>query len=194
MKHHAPSAMVLVNVQCVGTSQQCPARKRCPHSRPNRATHAGTRSLVLARSPPPRTHTRTHRRHSPAQPHHPSPTACCPRGLTRARHGCGGPAARVNEGKPQRGRGVHNNSRGDSSSSRSQPATNLDVLGHDGHTLGMDGAQVGVLKQAHQVRLGGLLRTHPTRKSVSFSATPHHRTGRAPAAPGWRCSGSAGPS
>ena len=33
----------------------------------------------------------------------------------------------------------------------------LDVLGHDGHALGVDGAQVGVLEQAHQVGLGGLL-------------------------------------
>ena len=33
----------------------------------------------------------------------------------------------------------------------------LDVLGHDGHTLGVDGSQVGVLKQAHQVGLGSLL-------------------------------------
>ena len=34
----------------------------------------------------------------------------------------------------------------------------LDVLGHDGHTLGVDGAQVGVLEQPHQVRLAGLLK------------------------------------
>ena len=33
----------------------------------------------------------------------------------------------------------------------------LDVLGHDGHTLGVDGAQVGVLEQANQVGLGRLL-------------------------------------
>ena len=36
-------------------------------------------------------------------------------------------------------------------------ARQLDVLGHDGDALGVDGAQVGVLKQAHQVGLGGLL-------------------------------------
>ena len=29
----------------------------------------------------------------------------------------------------------------------------LDVLGEDGHPLGMDGAQVGVLKEADQVGL-----------------------------------------
>ena len=54
------------------------------------------------------------------------------------------------------------------SSSQSQPpersralatdaAGELDVLGHDGDTLGVDGAQVGVLKEANQVGLGGLL-------------------------------------
>ena len=33
----------------------------------------------------------------------------------------------------------------------------LNVLGHDGDALGVDGAQVGVLEEADQVRLGGLL-------------------------------------
>ena len=33
----------------------------------------------------------------------------------------------------------------------------LDVLWHDGHTLGVDGAQVGVLEQTDQVGLAGLL-------------------------------------
>jgi len=36
-------------------------------------------------------------------------------------------------------------------------AGELHVLGHDGHTLGVDGSQVGVLEQAHEVSLGGLL-------------------------------------
>ena len=36
-------------------------------------------------------------------------------------------------------------------------AGQLDVLGHDGHTLGVDGAQVGVLKQTNKVGLAGLL-------------------------------------
>jgi hypothetical protein len=39
----------------------------------------------------------------------------------------------------------------------SDAAGQLNVLGHDGHALGVDGAQVGVLEQAHQVSLGGLL-------------------------------------
>ena len=37
------------------------------------------------------------------------------------------------------------------------PPGQLDVLGHDGHPLGVDGAEVGVLKQTDQVGLAGLL-------------------------------------
>jgi len=40
------------------------------------------------------------------------------------------------------------------------PPGQLDVLGHDGHTLGVDGAQVGVLEQTDQVGLAGLLQSH----------------------------------
>ena len=39
-------------------------------------------------------------------------------------------------------------------------AGQLDVLWHDGNTLGMDGTQVGVLEQTHQVGLAGLLQSH----------------------------------
>ena len=42
-------------------------------------------------------------------------------------------------------------------------AGQLDVLGHDGHTLGVDGAQVGVLEQTNQVGLGSLLQGHDGR-------------------------------
>ena len=42
-------------------------------------------------------------------------------------------------------------------------AGKLDVLGHDGHTLGMDGAQVGVFKETDQVSLRGLLEGHDSR-------------------------------
>ena len=42
-------------------------------------------------------------------------------------------------------------------------AGKLDVLGHDGHTLGVDGSKVGVLEQAHQVSLGGLLESQDGR-------------------------------
>ena len=37
------------------------------------------------------------------------------------------------------------------------PAGQLDVLGHDRHALGVDGAEVGVLEEADQVGLAGLL-------------------------------------
>ena len=40
----------------------------------------------------------------------------------------------------------------------------LDVLWHDGDTLGVDGAQVGVLKEADQVSLGGFLQSHDGRR------------------------------
>eukprot|EP00095_Tigriopus_kingsejongensis_P011693 maker-scaffold578_size132436-snap-gene-0.33 protein:Tk11693 transcript:maker-scaffold578_size132436-snap-gene-0.33-mRNA-1 annotation:"histone h1" len=43
-------------------------------------------------------------------------------------------------------------------------AGQLDVLGHDGHSLGVDGAQVGVLEEADQVSLGGLLESHDGRR------------------------------
>ena len=39
-------------------------------------------------------------------------------------------------------------------------ASQLNVLGHDGDTLGVDGAQVGVFKQTHEVSLAGLLKSH----------------------------------
>ena len=42
-------------------------------------------------------------------------------------------------------------------------AGKLDVLGHDGDTLGVDGAQVGVLKQTNKVSLASLLEGHDGR-------------------------------
>ena len=36
----------------------------------------------------------------------------------------------------------------------------LDVLGHDGDPLGVDGTQVGVLEEPHEVGLTGLLESH----------------------------------
>ena len=42
-------------------------------------------------------------------------------------------------------------------------AGKLDILGHDGHTLGVDGAQVGVLEEADEVSLGGFLQGHDGR-------------------------------
>eukprot|EP00215_Chloropicon_roscoffensis_P008009 CAMPEP_0197501230 /NCGR_PEP_ID=MMETSP1312-20131121/502_1 /TAXON_ID=464262 /ORGANISM="Genus nov. species nov., Strain RCC2335" /LENGTH=185 /DNA_ID=CAMNT_0043047075 /DNA_START=667 /DNA_END=1222 /DNA_ORIENTATION=- len=40
------------------------------------------------------------------------------------------------------------------------PPGELDVTGHDGDTLGVDGAQVGVLEESNKVGLGGLLESH----------------------------------
>ena len=42
-------------------------------------------------------------------------------------------------------------------------AGKLDVLGHDSDTLGVDGTQVGVLEEANQVSLTGLLEGHDSR-------------------------------
>ena len=39
----------------------------------------------------------------------------------------------------------------------------LNILWHDSDTLGMDGAQVGVLKETNQVSLRGLLESHDSR-------------------------------
>ena len=40
------------------------------------------------------------------------------------------------------------------------PPGQLDVLGHDGHPLGVDGTEVGVLEQSHEVGLAGFLQGH----------------------------------
>ena len=39
----------------------------------------------------------------------------------------------------------------------------LDVFGHDGHPLGVDGAQVGIFKEADEVGLSRLLKGHDCR-------------------------------
>mgnify|MGYP006911129228 CR=1 FL=1 len=58
-------------------------------------------------------------------------------------------------------------------------ACQLDVLGHDGHALGVDGAQVGVLKEAHQVGLGGLLqRQHRLGLEAQVGLQQRRRRGR----------------
>ena len=43
-------------------------------------------------------------------------------------------------------------------------AGELNVLGHDRHTLGVDGAQVGVLEEANKVSLRGLLECRDGRR------------------------------
>ena len=42
----------------------------------------------------------------------------------------------------------------------SDPPGQLNILGHDGDPLGMDGAEVGVLKETHKISLTGLLECH----------------------------------
>ena len=42
-------------------------------------------------------------------------------------------------------------------------ASQLDILGHDGHTFGVDGAQVGIFEETHQVSLAGFLQSHDSR-------------------------------
>ena len=46
-------------------------------------------------------------------------------------------------------------------------AGELDVLGHDGDALGVDGAQVGVLEEANEVGLRGLLERDDGRRLES---------------------------
>jgi len=48
----------------------------------------------------------------------------------------------------------------DLSSLSTDPPGELNVLGHDGDPLGVDGAQVGVLKQTNKVGLASLLEGH----------------------------------
>ena len=43
------------------------------------------------------------------------------------------------------------------------PPGQLDVLGHDGDPFSVDGTEVGVLKETHQVGLTGLLKSHHSR-------------------------------
>ena len=51
----------------------------------------------------------------------------------------------------------------DLSSLSTDPPGELDVLGHDGDSLGVDGAQVGVLEEADHVSLRGLLESKDSR-------------------------------
>jgi hypothetical protein len=45
----------------------------------------------------------------------------------------------------------------------SDTAGKLDILGHDGDSLGMDGTQVGILKQTYKICFAGLLQSHHSR-------------------------------
>ena len=64
---------------------------------------------------------------------------------------------------PKKGRFLLRRLTGDLSTLATDTAGQLDVLGHDGHTLGVDGAQVGVLEETDQVSLAGLLKSHDGR-------------------------------
>ena len=63
-------------------------------------------------------------------------------------------------GGPEKGRWVVFRYSRQLSTLSSDSSGQLDVLGHDGDPLGVDGAQVGVLKQTNQVGLAGLLESH----------------------------------
>jgi len=53
---------------------------------------------------------------------------------------------------------LHNNQgRSSSRSLAADSAGELEVLGHDGNSLGVDGAEVGVLEETNEVGLGGFL-------------------------------------
>ncbi len=54
-------------------------------------------------------------------------------------------------------------------------ARQLDVFGHDGDSLGVDGAQVGVLKQTDQISLAGLLQGHDSGASSASGAAVFSR-------------------
>ena len=49
----------------------------------------------------------------------------------------------------------------------SDTTSKLDVLGHDGNTLGMDGAQVGVLEESNKVSLSSFLKSQDSRSLES---------------------------
>ena len=51
-------------------------------------------------------------------------------------------------------------------------ARELNVLGHDDDSLGVDDAQVGVLEETDQVSLAGLLQSHNSRAWDGNNATP----------------------
>ena len=50
-------------------------------------------------------------------------------------------------------------------------ASKLDVLRHHSHTLAMDGAQLGVLKETDQVGLGRLLQRQNSRRRKARSVS-----------------------
>jgi len=54
------------------------------------------------------------------------------------------------------------------------PPSQLDILGHNGNTLGMDGTQVSVLKQTYKVSLSSLLKSqHSVTLETQISLQKH---------------------
>lgn len=45
----------------------------------------------------------------------------------------------------------------------SDAAHQLNILGYDGNPLGVDSAEIGILKETHQVGLAGFLKSHDSR-------------------------------
>ena len=56
-----------------------------------------------------------------------------------------------------------------SSAFSTNATSQLDVFGHDGHSLSMDGAQVGIFEEADKVRFGSFLKITRTFKSRTHS-------------------------
>ena len=55
----------------------------------------------------------------------------------------------------------------DSSSLSADSASELHILGHDGNSLGVDGAEVGVLEESNEISLSGLLEGKDSRRLES---------------------------
>ena len=52
------------------------------------------------------------------------------------------------------------------------PGSQMNIFGHDGHSLGMDGTQVGVLEETHEIRLCRLLQSKD-RMALETQVTLH---------------------
>ena len=68
----------------------------------------------------------------------------------------------INSG-PEKGRFVTERVSRNLSTFATNTTNKLDVFGHDGDSLGVDGTQVGVFEKTHQVSLASLLQSHDGR-------------------------------
>ena len=64
---------------------------------------------------------------------------------------------KLNQSILQKCTAKHHKNRPHLSSLSPYPASQLDVSGHDGYSLSVDGTQISIFKQAHQVRFASLL-------------------------------------